>query len=116
MQLIDVELSELTLRRRSVPVSHYSAGLAAALEPGDPVVLRDSTGEYYSATVADLSFDLADTHYRLEIGVRLPEEIALDRLAGFPAAFESEALQELLELIGQARGATVTPSSGEVMS
>lgn len=116
MQQIDIELSELTLRRRSVPVSHRAAGLSAALEVGESVVLRDVSGEYYSATVADHTFDTDDTHYRLDLGVRLPEEIALDRLAGLPFAFDSEGLQELLDLIGQVRNASATPTSDEMMS
>lgn len=116
MQQIDIELSQLTLRRRSVPVSHRAAGLSAALEVGESVVLRDVSGEYYSATVAEHSFELDDTHYRLDLGVRLPEEIALDRVAGFPFAFDSEGLQELLDLIGQVRSAPMTPSGDEMMS
>jgi hypothetical protein len=70
MEIIDVELDELTLRRRSLLVSHRRTSLDRGLEPGERVVLRDPCRGTYSGHVADLGFELADTLYRIALGVR----------------------------------------------
>ncbi|TNM44223.1 hypothetical protein FHP29_05845 [Nocardioides albidus] len=42
----------------------------------DPVA-----GEHFTAVVADIAFELADTSYRLEIGTRITSEEATECLA-----------------------------------
>lgn len=81
MELIDIELSEFTRRSRSVVLAHRASGLARGLEYGERVLLH--TGEEYrTAVVADIDFDLEDTHYRLVLGGRVPAELALERAEG----------------------------------
>lgn len=114
MELIAVELSTFTRRTRSVVAQHSSTGLRRGLEPGERVILRDAAdGEYYSARVVDLDFDLEDTHYRFEVGVRLPADLALERLADDAAhaagariaAGTDDGMDELLALLAEARRA-----------
>lgn len=84
MELIDIELSEFTRRSRSVVVAHGAAGLERGLEYGERVLLHTGD-EYRTAVVADIDFDLEDTHYRLILGGRVPAELAQERLEGTPA-------------------------------
>lgn len=72
MEQIVIALSPFTRRSRSLGVSHVEQGLIRGLEPGEHVVVHDPVAdEHYSAVVADVEFDLADTSYRLEIGGRI---------------------------------------------
>ena len=84
MELIDIELSEFTRRSRSVVVAHGAAGLERGLEYGERVLLHTGD-EYRTAVVANIDFDLEDTHYRLILGGRVPAELAQERLEGNPA-------------------------------
>lgn len=87
MELIDIELSEFTRRSRSVVLTHSAAGLARGLEYGERVLLHTGS-EYRAAVVADIDFDLEDTHYRLVLGGVVPAELAIER-AGSPIASTS---------------------------
>jgi hypothetical protein len=78
VELIDIELSDFTRRSRSVMLAHEAAGLSRGLEYGERVLLH-SGDEYRTAVVADIDFDLNDTHYRLILGGRVPAELALER-------------------------------------
>lgn len=70
METLELTLSEFTRRSRSVLVAHSATSLTRGLEPGETVVVRD--GEtHLTAGVADISFDLTDTYYRLELGREL---------------------------------------------
>lgn len=84
MELIDIELSEFTRRSRSVVVAHGAAGLERGLEYGERVLLHTGD-EYRTAVVADIDFDLEDTHYRLILGGRVPAELAQDRIEANPS-------------------------------
>ena len=106
METIDVELSDFTLRARSMLVSHVSGSLARGLEPGEQVLLRDRGRGWFSAYVADIAFEPADTVYRVEIGVRLTEEEAGERLGRRTAsAVGSLTKQDVLDLLGDLRAA-----------
>lgn len=83
MELIDVELSEFTRRSRSVVVAHGATGLERGLEYGERVLLHTGD-EFRTAVVADIDFDLEDTHYRLVLGGRVPADLAQERLEGTP--------------------------------
>jgi len=48
-------------------VAHSSTTLERGLEPGERVLVRHGEG-HLMAFVRDISFDLTDTHYRLELG------------------------------------------------
>lgn len=111
VQTLEVELPDFVLRRRSLQVSHVASGsLERGLEPGELVLLHDRVRGFWAARVADLDFELADTVYRLDIGVRLSaaeaSELALGRREA--AAPGPVSKQELLDLLGRLRGLTST--------
>ena len=81
MELIETELSEFTRRSRSLVVLHGETGLARGLEYGERVLIR-SAGEYRTAVVADIDFEISDTRYRLILGGRVPTDMAEARLLG----------------------------------
>lgn len=85
MELIDIELTEFTRRSRSVVLAHRDAGLDRGLEYGERVLLHTGD-EYRTAVVADIDFDLEDTHYRLILGGRVPAELAEERAGGSVAS------------------------------
>ena len=115
MELITIELSELVRRSRSVLVHHGEQHLPRGLDPLERVVIQDSlTGEYYAGTVADVQFEEHDTDYRVEIGVRLPEELALDRLTGMTNATRILGTQRVADLLADLRGIQIpAPRAGE---
>lgn len=81
MELIVTEISELTRRSRSLVVAHSNTSLGRGLEYGERVlVLAD--GEYRTAVVADIDFDMYDTNYRMILGGRVPAELAEETLVG----------------------------------
>lgn len=85
-------------------VSHSGSGLTRGLEVDEQVVVVDPDGEFHVACVVDLEFDLEDTHYVMELGVRLPPETVRARLADIGAATSPERdLGPLLDLLGRLR-------------
>jgi hypothetical protein len=109
MEAIDIDLSDFTRRCRSVSVSHVAASLPRGLEPGEQVVLHDRVHGYYTGVVADLDFEPADTVYRVEIGVRLTDLEALERLHGVLEPTGGRITrQDLLDLLGQLRSSSAT--------
>jgi hypothetical protein len=109
MELIDVTVTELTRRSRSVRVSHNDTQLTRGLAFGEDVILRDTTGDFYAATVEDVHFELDDTVYRVSIGVRMPEEMAQSKLGLQIPQQRTETTPEfvdmdrLLHLLGEVR-------------
>ena len=104
MQTIDIELGDFTRRSRSVVLAHTATALRRGLEPGEEVLLRDRHLGYFAARVADIDFELADTVYRLELGVRMSADEAA-RWAARPLvpAAAPVSREELLDLLGQVR-------------
>ncbi|MAY98802.1 MAG: hypothetical protein CMH84_20050 [Nocardioides sp.] len=87
MELISVPLSAALLTDgRGVGgrfvVAHSESALARGLDLDEHVVVVDPDGEFHAAEVVDIRFELTDTHYELELGVRLPPHVVRDRLAG----------------------------------
>ncbi len=99
-------LSDVT-ERGEVRISHVRSGLKHGLDVDEEIVLHCTDGELVAATVIDLEFDLEDTFYVLELGVRLPPLQAAVRLgAESPDAADLEGpvgTQDLLELLGDLR-------------
>jgi hypothetical protein len=85
VELIDIELSEFTRRSRSVVLGHRGSGLDRGLEYGERALLHTGD-EYRTAVVADIDFDLEDTHYRLILGGRVPAELAQEKIDGATAS------------------------------
>jgi hypothetical protein len=106
METIEVELSDFTLRARSMLVSHVATSLARGLEPGEHVLLHDRARGHFSASVADVGFEPADTLYRIRIGVRLTDEEAGERRRRETAsAVDGLTKQDVLDLLGELRSA-----------
>ncbi|MCA1983185.1 hypothetical protein [Nocardioides nematodiphilus] len=73
MERLDLDLNAFSRRAGSMEVAHSTTRLARGLEPGERVLVRDGE-EYLIATVRDISFDLTDTHYRLELGAAVTHD------------------------------------------
>jgi hypothetical protein len=71
VQRVDLQLSEFSRRAGSVLVAHSSIGVQRGLEPGETVLVLDGTQRHWLATVRDISFDLTETFYRLELDEEL---------------------------------------------
>jgi len=99
MELIDLTLDAETLGTRSAMSLHSTLGLCRGLELLERVVLHDPlSDEFHSGRVIGIGFELADTVYTFRVGLRLPRELALLRLAGTvpdDAGIEFDELAEL---------------------
>lgn len=112
MELVEVPVTalELGVLEGDIVVSHVGTRLTRGLEIDEEVVVLTADGEFLSARVVDLEFDLADTRYVLRRGVRMPPELAWERLEqgdGLaprgPSAGSGESVQSLLDLLGDLR-------------
>lgn len=101
METLQLALSEFTKRSRSVLVAHGATTLDHGLEPGETVLIRDGES-LRTATVADVTFELTDTHYRLELGRELDttESVAI---AGAASGGRTVDTLELVALLREAR-------------
>jgi len=105
MELIAVPICADTLAKRaSVEVLHSETRLERGLEPAESVILLDFDGGFHAAVVDEVGFTLEDTTYRLRLGVRLPAELAADRLAGSPMSWERLQVHDVADLLGEIRG------------
>lgn len=111
MELIGIEMSDFTRRSRSLLLHHCDLALDRILVRGEKVVLWDAIfGDYHSGTVADVDHDGDHTHYRFEVGIRLPEELAVDRITGSSSVASSTSTapaldtRDVLALLHQLRG------------
>ncbi|WP_017935780.1 hypothetical protein [Nocardioides sp. Iso805N] len=107
MKRVDLELSEFTRRAGSLLMSHTDAALDRGLEPGEQLLVRDGVERYRLATVHDISFDLTDTFYRLELGAEVDADRAEILLAEVPAAHPTHpatvGMSDVLALLQEAR-------------
>ena len=102
MQLLDVRLTGIQRRNRAAFVRRSDIPGARELWPGQKVVLRDEDGEYFAGTVVDLH-DEAEQSYLVHLGVRLPEEFAMMRLGRMHGTRGQDQVQDVLDLLGDAR-------------
>ena len=82
-------------------VAHTATQLTRGLDHGEAVVVRTSSGELHAARVLDIGFEPEDTIYTLDVGARLPEDLARERVAGLDASVHDLALHELVDLLGE---------------
>ncbi len=111
MELLDVRLTGIQRRNRAAFVRRSDLPGAPELVPGQKVVLRDEDGEYFAGTVVDV-----DDQQRclVHLGVRLPEEYAMLRLGRTRGVTDDgQQLQEVLDLLGDAREAVVRAMPGQ---
>ena len=102
MELLDVTLTGIQRRNRAAFVRRSDTPGAPEMFPGQKVVLRDEDGEFFAGTVVDLH-DEASQSYLVHLGVRLPEEFAMMRLGRMHGARGEDEVQEVLDMLGDAR-------------
>lgn len=117
MELIGIEMSDFTRRARSILLNHADLALDIMLDEGERVVLWDSiSGDYHSGTVVDVHLDGTAVQYRMEVGIRLPEELALDRITGMRSSSTRLSNQDIVDLLEQLRTATMpTPAANRAI-
>lgn len=101
MEIVELDPSVHVRGERAAIVAHGLTGLTRGLEHGEAVVLRTADGDHYAARVDRIDFDLEDTFYTFDIGARLPEDLALERLAGLDPSTHDLAMHELVDLLGE---------------
>lgn len=107
--LIGIELSEFTRRSRSLLLHHSDLALERPLAPGEPIVLWDAVaGSYHAGSVVDAHSSDGDIDYRITVGVRLPESLALDRITGLPTNSAELGTREVFALLQKLREQTRT--------
>jgi hypothetical protein len=112
MELLDISLTGIQRRNRAAFVRRSEIPGAPVLVVGQKVVLRDEHGEFFAGKVLDVD---DEERCLVHLGVRLPEEYAmlrLGRLGGRPGDSQ-EPLQEVLDLLGDAREALVGSMPGQ---
>lgn len=113
METLDLELSEFSRRAASMLVAHSQTALGRGLEPEETVLVRDGVRGHLMATVRDISFDLTDTHYRLELGATLSDaeaRLLTSTAARTPDTRAEVDLGDVLALLHQARELAVERS------
>jgi hypothetical protein len=107
VQTLELELSEFTRRAGSLLVAHTTTSLSRGLEPGESVLVRDGARGFYIATVRDISFDLTETHYRLELGAPMDaaEVLGARRDALVSDARDAHSRVDIPELLALLRAA-----------
>lgn len=102
MELIEVAKVVRGSEGHILVVAHSQTALTRGLEPGESLVLRAGE-EYYAAKVRDYDFEPEDTLYVLDVGGRLPAEIARERIAGLSPDASDAELHEVVDLLGELR-------------
>jgi hypothetical protein len=114
-EVLEVDLHEFALRSRWLLLSHTAdTELSRGLEPGEKVIVHDARRGYWTARVAEILFEEADTLYRLDLGVRLGE-VAPHAEAPVQSEPASGPVteEEVHELLGELRSRSVRlPPSG----
>ena len=93
--------SEITraTRDRLVVVAHSHTGLTRGLDHGEAVILVAQDGEHHVARVIDIDFEPDDTIYTIELGGRIPFDLARERAAGLDPDEHDLSLQQIVDLL-----------------
>src|SRR6478735_1034809 len=103
MDIIELDASVEVRGSRVLVVGHSLTQLTRGLEPREQVVLRTATADHYAAQLRSVEFELDDTIYTFDVGPRLPENLALERVNGLDAEVHDLSLHELVDLLGELR-------------
>ncbi len=106
MEIIELDASVQVRGERVLVVGHSQTALSRGLEPREQVVLRTADEDHYAAQVSSIGFELEDTVYTFDVGARLPEDLALERVRGLDAEAHDLSLHELVDLLGDLRDQT----------
>ncbi|GEP40653.1 hypothetical protein NPS01_43160 [Nocardioides psychrotolerans] len=111
MELIAVPINARALSKCvCVEVLHSETRLERGLDHDESVIILDADGGFHAAVVDEVGFTLEDTTYRLRMGVRLPADLAAQRLSGSPMSVERSQVHEVADLLGEVRNrASDTP-------
>lgn len=101
MEIIELDASVRVRGERAVVVGHSLTGLTRGLEHRESVVLHTAEGDYYAARVGGIDFDFDDTIYTFDVGARLPEDLAQERVEGLDPSVHDLSLHELVDLLGE---------------
>jgi hypothetical protein len=104
MEIIELDAAVRVGGERTLVVGHSLTELTRGLEPRESVVLHTADGDYYAAQVRGIEFELDDTIYTFDVGARLPEDLALERVEGLDPLEHDLSLHELVDLLGELRG------------
>lgn len=86
-----------------VTVRHRHTDLARGLEHGEAIVVESAGGERHAARVTGIDLEIADTVYTVAVGVRLPDELARERIAGLDPIRHDLTLHQVVDLLGDLR-------------
>jgi hypothetical protein len=103
MEIVELDESVQLRGERVLVVGHSLTGLTRGLDPKEPVVLRTSDADHYAARVRSIEFELEDTIYTFEVGARLPEDLALERISGLDPKRHDLSMHEMVDLLGELR-------------
>lgn len=105
MELIAVPIfAEALAKCACVEVLHSETRLERGLDPDESVIVLDADGGFHAAVVDEVGFTLEETTYRLRMGVRLPADLAAERLSGSPMSVERRQVHDVADLLGEVRG------------
>jgi hypothetical protein len=99
MEIIEPREIARTADDRTVVVAHSQTGLSRGLDHGEAVILVTEDGEHHVARVTGIEFELDDTVYTIELGGRIPAELAQERAAGLDPDKHDLPLQEIIDLL-----------------
>jgi hypothetical protein len=104
MEIVELDVAVAVRGEHTLVVRHSLTQLDRGLEPRESVVLHTAQGDHYAAQVRGIEFELEDTVYTLDVGARLPEDLALERVQGLDPDEHDLSLHELVDLLGELRG------------
>lgn len=99
MEIIEPRELARTTDARSVVVAHSQTGLRRGLEHGEAVILVAEDGEHHVSRVTGIEFELDDTVYTIELGGRIPADLAQERATGLDPDKHDLPLQEIIDLL-----------------
>ena len=104
MELVHVRpTAEDLVENGRVTVPHARTGLSQALLVGDDLVVTDADGEFHAATVVAVGGDGFAPEYHLQIGARLPIDLAAQRMTDVDIEPQNAGVHDVIDLLGELR-------------
>lgn len=100
---VDASSADLVSAPGPVVVTHAETGLPRPLVVGQDVLVTDTDGEYHAAVVLAVTTHDDEPAYHLHIGVRLPPDLAAQRIMDVDVLPENAGVQEVVDLLGDLR-------------
>lgn len=102
MELISLELPDAALATGCARLTAIELGLEREPVVPEGVVVYDTwTGSYYAGTIS--ASEVGPPAYDLQIGMRLPETMALGRVTGFPTPAVAVETRPVAEVAAELR-------------